>query len=130
MHLLSRLIFASTIILILFSLANRRSNGDEPLRTLASQLASDVTIPKRRTRSSAASTVASLTEDETDGLSLPSKIGSSTLKKGMTKAEISRASLSSVSTANDYATSSGYSTPATSAAATPAMTSKQENRSR
>ena len=125
----ARLIFVSTIILTLFSSATRRSNRDEPLRTLAAQLASDATMPQRRTRSSAASTVASLTEEETDGLPLPSKIGS-TVKKGKSKAGISRASLSSVSTANDYATSSGYSTPATSAAATPAIIYKQENGSR
>jgi hypothetical protein len=85
----------------------------------------------RRTRSSAASTVASVNGDEelADDLPPPSMTRSSVMK-GKGKAPISRASMSSISTANDYATSSGYSTPATSAVTTPAVLPKNENASR
>jgi len=85
----------------------------------------------RRTRSSAASTVASVNGNEELADDLPPPLMTrSTAVKGKGKAPISRASMSSVSTANDYATSSGYSTPATSAVTTPAVLSKNGNASR
>lgn len=94
-------------------------------------MVSNSTTSVRRTRSSAASTVASVNGDEElmDDFPPPSMIRSSLIKaKG--KAVLSRASMSSVSTANDYATSSGYSTPATSAVTTPAVLPKKESVSR
>jgi hypothetical protein len=113
--------------------ATRRPRGSEtPNGFDSTNMASNSTISKRQTRSSAASTVGSMNGDEdlTDDFPHPSMIGLHGQKKGKAKPAISRASMSSISTANDYATSSGYSTPATSAVATPAVLPKQENGSR
>lgn len=116
-----------------FTTATRRSRGDKTLETFSANTVSYPSTVIRRTRSSAASTVASVNGDEelTDDLPPPSMIRSSVMKgKGKGKATISRASMSSISTANDYATSSGYSTPATSAVTTPAVLPEKENISR
>jgi hypothetical protein len=114
-----------------FSAATRRSRGDKPLDNVNATTVSYSSTAIRRTRSSAASTVASVNGDEelTDDLP-PLSIIRSSVMKGKGKAPISRASISSISTANDYATSSGYSTPATSAVTTPAVLPKKENTSR
>jgi len=114
-----------------FTTATRRSRGDKTLETFSANTVSYPSTVIRRTRRSATSTVASVNGDEelTDDLPPPSMIRSSVMK-GKGKATISRASMSSISTANDYATSSGYSTPATSAVTTPAVLPKKENISR
>ena len=114
-----------------FSAATRRSRGDKPLDNVSATTVSYSSTAIRRTRSSAASTVASVNGDEelTDDLP-PLSIIRSSVMKGKGKAPISPASISSISIANDYATSSGYSTPATSAVTTPAVLPKKENTSR
>lgn len=84
--------------------------------------------PNRRTRSRLASAIGSDEEDElnikdvsTSSIKLASKANNGVMKSA------SRVSMSSISTANDYASSSGYSTPGTSAVATPLTVAKEEH---
>lgn len=114
-----------------FAAATRLSRGDISFDNYTTNTAQYSSTTVRRTRSSVASTVGSVNGDEEPTNDLPPSLLRSSLKgKGKGKAPISRASMSSISTANDYATSSGYSTPATSAVTTPAVLPNKESVSR